>query len=151
MFKLHRHLSAMQALNSKHSAKRYDRIIGEILRRSGYYSSLYFTPFLAQSFLFLHYILVFFCPSLSTIIAGKNGISKRGNLFLEWGSIWERRLIIPIWFCNDSPKVLWCTKPCQGTNGYCHNNHPQTFGQCLMAQFSNKIRNQNDEYTGTSI
>ena len=38
MFCLHRHLQTKQALNSKHSAKVYERIIREILRRSGYFN-----------------------------------------------------------------------------------------------------------------
>ena len=38
MFWLHRHIRARQVLNSKQSAKRYERIIREILRRSGYFS-----------------------------------------------------------------------------------------------------------------
>ena len=37
MLWLHRHLSAKQALNSKQSAKGYERIIEDILRRSGYF------------------------------------------------------------------------------------------------------------------
>ena len=37
MFWLHRHLPAKQVLNSKQSAKGYEQIIWEILRRSGYF------------------------------------------------------------------------------------------------------------------
>ena len=39
MFWLHRHLLAKQGLNLKQSAKVYERIIREILRRSGYFST----------------------------------------------------------------------------------------------------------------
>ena len=38
MFCLHRHLQTKQALNSKHWAKVYERIIRDILRRSGYFN-----------------------------------------------------------------------------------------------------------------
>ena len=41
-FLLHRHLPAKPALNSKQSAKGYERIIQEILRRSGYFNKMYF-------------------------------------------------------------------------------------------------------------
>ena len=37
MFWLHKHLSAMQTLNSKQSIKGYERIFREILGRSGYF------------------------------------------------------------------------------------------------------------------
>ena len=39
MFWLHRHLLAKQVLNSKQSTKGYERIIQEILIRSGYFST----------------------------------------------------------------------------------------------------------------
>ena len=39
MFWLHRHLPAKQAQYSKQSAKGYERIIQEILRGSGYFST----------------------------------------------------------------------------------------------------------------
>jgi len=42
MFWLHKHLPVKQALNSKQSAKGYERIIREILRSSGYFI---FSPF----------------------------------------------------------------------------------------------------------
>ena len=38
MFWLHRHLLAKKALNSKQCAKGYERIIQDILRKSGYFS-----------------------------------------------------------------------------------------------------------------
>ena len=40
MFWLHRHLPAKQVLNSKQSAKGYERKIREILRRSGYFGQM---------------------------------------------------------------------------------------------------------------
>ena len=39
IFWLHRHLMAKQVLNSKQSAKEYERMNREILRRSGYFST----------------------------------------------------------------------------------------------------------------
>ena len=42
MFWLHRHLPAKQALNSKQSAKGYERMNQGILRRSGYFTSKMF-------------------------------------------------------------------------------------------------------------
>ena len=44
MFWLKRHLPAKQALNSKLSAKGYERIMPEILRRCGYFSSFSIYP-----------------------------------------------------------------------------------------------------------
>ena len=41
-FLFHRHLPAKPALNSKQSAKGYERIIQEILRRSGYFNKIFF-------------------------------------------------------------------------------------------------------------
>ena len=77
MFWLHRHLLAKQVLNSKQSAKGYERIIPEILRRSGYFSTFqWFCVNVNVIFLFLS--IVYFdaddsCHEL-TFNIGQNGI-----------------------------------------------------------------------------
>ena len=77
MFLLDRYLLVKQALNSKKSAKGYERIIPEILRRSGYFSTfLWFCVNVNVKFLFL--CIVYFdaddsCHEL-TFNIGQNGI-----------------------------------------------------------------------------
>ena len=53
-FLLHRHLPAKPALNSKQSAKGYERIIQEILRRCGYLSPKECQFFQHFAVIFLH-------------------------------------------------------------------------------------------------
>ena len=58
MFWLHRNLAAKQVLNSKQYAKGYERIIRQILRRSGYFNNALYKEILTQKLELWTFLLV---------------------------------------------------------------------------------------------
>ena len=88
MFWLYRHLLAKQALNSKQSTKGYERIIREILRRSGYFNNTLFqVPGRMGLLVTLHLIS-------SNVYNSLNAPQKRGFSYIEVWMIGAQGVIL---------------------------------------------------------
>ena len=107
MFWLHRHLPAKQALNSKQSTTGYDRIIWEILRRSGYFSSN--TSPVSKSSEFLVYLQFKRLKKLKKwyVLLGKR--IALAQFLLIFFCIWNRSLFVIFLLFYRSDQVTTAT------------------------------------------